>query len=80
MMSKAVVIAGALVLSACSGFILEAEERVKGGADAAADATTAANCAMTYGAWTRRPANEKIGVKLICDPAALDDLRGLLER
>ena len=70
----------ALFLSGCSGFLAEAKGRGQDAADRAADAFVTDDCAMTFGAWLRRPANERLGIRLICDPAALEEIFGQITR
>ena len=68
-------IAGIVMLSSCATVgagLKVGADKVKQGADIAAEAAIADDCAMTYGAFLRRPANERLGVRLICDPAALE--------
>ena len=64
-----------VMLSSCAtvGAGLQAgAEKVKQGADIAAQAAIRDDCAITYGAYLRLSANERLGVRLICDPAALE--------
>lgn len=69
-------IAAIVMLSSCTSVgagLAVGADRVAKANDIAAEATTRANCQMAYGAYLRRPANERLGVKLICDPAALEN-------
>ena len=78
-MSKLISLALAgLILAGCAGVQAEAVGRGRAAADAAANVFVADDCAMSYGAFLRRPANERLGIRLICDPAALEDIFGRL--
>lgn len=64
-----------VMLSSCAtvGAGLQAgAEKAKQAADITAEAATRDDCAITYGAYLRLPANKRLGVRLICDPAALE--------
>lgn len=77
-MKKVLAIGIVFVLSACSpvgkAAVEGGIERVRSTNDTTADVSFAGLCALPYGAVLRRPANERLGAKLICDPSALDNV------
>lgn len=73
-------IAAVVMLSACSpagkALVEGGISEVQAGNDSAANIGFAGLCGLPYGSVLRRPANERLGAKLICDPSALEELMG----
>lgn len=69
-----------LILAGCAeaaGFGAAAKAKIQQGADIQAQTTLSANCAITYGAFTRLPEHQKLAVELACGGDFLDSLRRL---
>lgn len=69
-----------IMLSACTSIasgLSGAQHTIKQGTDIQAQSTLAANCAITYGAFTRLPLNQQLAVELSCGGDWLESLKDL---
>jgi hypothetical protein len=65
-MKKVLAITALIMLSACAGVQAEVKGKTQEVADDFARGALAAPCAMTYGAFTRLSAKDKLAVEVLC--------------